>query len=52
MSRKIIPYNPKLKELAKKLRQNMTYSEVVLSNEPLIKTLPLPGGAKLGSYKI
>jgi very-short-patch-repair endonuclease len=33
MIRKIIPYNPKLKELAKKLRQNMTYSEVKLWNE-------------------
>ena len=28
--RKIIPYNPKLKELAKQLRQNMTLSEVLL----------------------
>lgn len=33
MKREIIPYNPKLKELAKKLRQNMTYSEVMLWNE-------------------
>ena len=33
MTRKIIPYNPKLKELAKKLRQNMTFSEVKLWNE-------------------
>ena len=33
MKRKIIPYNPKLKELAKKLRQNMTFSEVKLWNE-------------------
>lgn len=33
MIRKIIPYNPKLKELAKKLRQNMTFSEVKLWNE-------------------
>jgi len=33
MKRKIIPYNPKLKELAKKLRQNMTFSEVILWNE-------------------
>jgi very-short-patch-repair endonuclease len=33
MKRKIIPYNPKLKELAKKLRQNMTFSEVKLLNE-------------------
>ncbi len=32
MKRKIIPYNPALKELAKKLRQNMTYSEVMLWN--------------------
>jgi very-short-patch-repair endonuclease len=30
MRRKIIPYNPKLKELARKLRQNMTLSEVLL----------------------
>ena len=33
MKRRIIPYNPSLKELAKKLRQNMTYSEVMLWNE-------------------
>ena len=33
MKRKIIPYNPKLKELAKKLRKNMTFSEVKLWNE-------------------
>lgn len=30
---KIIPYNPKLLPLAKKLRQNMTYGEVLLWNE-------------------
>ena len=33
MKRKIIPYNSKLKELAKQLRQNMTLSEVKLWNE-------------------
>jgi very-short-patch-repair endonuclease len=33
MKRDIIPYNPKLKDLAKKLRQNMTFSEVKLWNE-------------------
>src|SRR6478735_5890185 len=33
MARTIIPYNPKFKELAKKLRQNMTFSEVKLWNE-------------------
>ena len=33
MQRKIIPYNPKLKELARQLRQNMTFSEVKLWNE-------------------
>ena len=33
MRRKIISYNPILKELAKKLRQNMTFSEVKLWNE-------------------
>jgi len=33
MSRKIIPYNPKLKELAKKLRKNMTLGEILLWNE-------------------
>lgn len=33
MRRKIIPYNPKLKELARKLRKNMTFSEVKLWNE-------------------
>ncbi|MEX0812690.1 MAG: type I restriction endonuclease subunit R [Chitinophagales bacterium] len=31
--RKILPYNPKLKELARKLRKNMTLSEVLLWNE-------------------
>lgn len=31
--RKIIPYNPKLKVLASKLRKNMTLSEVLLWNE-------------------
>lgn len=31
--RQIIPYNPALKELAKKLRQNMTFSELKLWNE-------------------
>ena len=31
--RKIIPYNPKLKQLAKELRKNMTVSEVLLWNE-------------------
>jgi len=33
MRRQIIPYNPMLKELAKKLRKNMTFSEVKLWNE-------------------
>jgi very-short-patch-repair endonuclease len=33
MTRAIIPYNPTLKELAKKLRRNMTFSEVKLWNE-------------------
>jgi very-short-patch-repair endonuclease len=33
MKRRIIPYNPVLKELARKLRQNMTFSEVKLWNE-------------------
>lgn len=33
MRRKIIPYNPKLKERAKKLRKNMTRGEVMLWNE-------------------
>ena len=33
MPRTIIPYNAKLKELAKQLRQNMTFSEVKLWNE-------------------
>ena len=31
--RKIIPYNPKLKTLAKALRKNMTFSEVLLWDE-------------------
>jgi very-short-patch-repair endonuclease len=30
---KIIPYNPKLKELARELRKNSTLSEVILWNE-------------------
>lgn len=30
---KIIPYNPKLKDLARELRRNMTLSEVLLWNE-------------------
>ena len=30
--RKIIPYNPKLKEYAKKLRNNSTYTEIMLWN--------------------
>lgn len=33
MKRTILPYNPALKELAKKLRHNMTFSEVLLWNE-------------------
>ena len=33
MQRKIIPYNPKLKDLAKKLRKTMTFSEVKMWNE-------------------
>jgi very-short-patch-repair endonuclease len=33
MKRKIVPYNPILKDLAKKLRQHMTYAEVKLWNE-------------------
>ena len=41
MRQTIIPYNPKLKELAKKLRQNMTFSEVKLWNE--IKNSQLMG---------
>ena len=30
---KIIPYNPKLKKLAKKLRKDMTFGEVLLWNQ-------------------
>jgi len=33
MTRKILPYNPNLKDRAKQLRQNMTFSEVKLWNE-------------------
>jgi len=33
MRRKIIPYNPKLKELARKLRSNSTQTEIMLWNE-------------------
>ena len=32
IKRKIIPYNPELKELARELRRNMTLSEVLLWN--------------------
>ena len=33
IKRKIIPYNPELKELARRLRKNMALSEVLLWNE-------------------
>ena len=33
MTRPIIPYNPKLKKLARELRQNMTFPEVLLWNQ-------------------
>ena len=33
VKRKIIPYNPELKELSRDLRKNMTLSEVLLWNE-------------------
>ena len=33
IKRKIIPYNPELKALARELRRNMTLSEVLLWNE-------------------
>jgi hypothetical protein len=33
MKRTIVPYNPHVKELAKKLRRNMRFSEVKLWNE-------------------
>ncbi len=33
MRRKILPYNPKLKVLARELRKNMTLSEVLLWNQ-------------------
>jgi len=33
MPRKIIPYNPKLKELARKLRNDSTLGEILLWNE-------------------
>jgi len=32
MRRKIIPYNPKLKEYARKLRKNSTFTEILLWN--------------------
>jgi very-short-patch-repair endonuclease len=41
MKRNIHPYNPELKELAKRLRNNMTFSEVKLWNE-------LKGGKLMG----
>ncbi|MFH1320364.1 MAG: endonuclease domain-containing protein [Bacteroidota bacterium] len=40
MKRKIIPYNPILKERAKQLRKNMTLSEVLLWNELKQKKMP------------
>ncbi|MHB8207007.1 endonuclease domain-containing protein [Mucilaginibacter sp.] len=39
MPRKIIPYNPNLKELARKLRNDSTLGEVLLWNEIKIKKL-------------
>ncbi len=33
MAKNIIPYNSKLKQLARKLRKDMTYGEVLLWNE-------------------
>ena len=33
MKRKIIPYNPKLKDLAKSLRKNMSLAEILLWDE-------------------
>ncbi|NCD70663.1 endonuclease domain-containing protein [Mucilaginibacter agri] len=33
MANKIIPYNPQLKTLARKLRKNMTFGEALLWNE-------------------
>jgi hypothetical protein len=33
LKRNILPYNPKLKELAERLRSNRTYSEAKLWNE-------------------
>ena len=33
MRRKILRYNPRLKELARKLRKNMTLAEILLWNE-------------------
>jgi very-short-patch-repair endonuclease len=33
MKRNIVPYHPELKELARKRRNSMTYSEVKLWNE-------------------
>ena len=33
MPNKILPYNPKLKKLARELRSNMTYGEVLLWQE-------------------
>ncbi|MCF6270534.1 MAG: DUF559 domain-containing protein [Melioribacteraceae bacterium] len=32
MRRKIIPYNPKLKKFARKLRNNMTFTEILMWN--------------------
>ena len=40
MRRKIIPYNPKLKQIARNLRNNSTLSEILLWNELKGKKLP------------
>ena len=40
MRRKIIPHNPKLKQIARNLRNNSTLSEILLWNELKGKKLP------------
>ncbi|MCX2741513.1 endonuclease domain-containing protein [Pontibacter anaerobius] len=53
MKQRIIPYKPYLKELAKRLRQNSTFSEVLLWNElknKQLHDLDFDRQKPLGSY--
>ncbi len=46
MRRKILPNNPKLKPLAKALRNDMTFSEILLWNELKQKKMLVPPQAR------